>query len=238
MQYKDFPFDVKVDLNRNEFEGYASVFGNVDAQGDIIEKGAFAKTIKERMHKKLIKVLWQHFEPMGLPKHLEEDSKGLYAVAKVTDTRENQDRLALMRDGVVDRMSIGYSVIKRELEEPEDGKEQVVRLKEVKLFEFSPVTFAANEEAVVLGVKTLAQLDALLKQFPDLDLLKEGRVLSSSNRAKVEAAIEALQALLDAASQPEKSTGEGEQPPPADIDPEFIQSMLASMRQTRKRIGG
>jgi len=97
MEIKSFPFEAKVDLDKNEFEGYASTFGNRDLVGDIVERGAFAKTIQERLPKGLVKVLWQHYEPMGLPKHMEEDSKGLYVVAKVSKTNENQDRLQLMK---------------------------------------------------------------------------------------------------------------------------------------------
>jgi len=57
-----------VDLEKYEFEGYASTFGNEDLVGDIVEKGAFKKTIQERLPKNLIKVLWQHYDPMGVPK--------------------------------------------------------------------------------------------------------------------------------------------------------------------------
>jgi len=234
VEIKSFPFEVKVDLEKNEFEGYASTFGNTDLVGDVVEKGAFKKTIQERLPKNLIKVLWRHYEPMGLPKHMEEDSKGLYVVAKVSKTNENQDRLQLMKDGVVDRLSIGYDVVKREIEELEDGK-RIVHLKELKLYEFSPVTFAANEEAVITGVKNM-ELEGLLKRIPQLEqYLKAGRVLSAANRQKVEAAIEALQALLEAAEEPEKSTPKGQEPPMLDgIDPEEFQSVLDELRTYRK----
>ncbi len=44
---------------------------------------------------------------MGVPLAIEEDDKGLYVLAQVSRTRENADRLQLMKDGVVDRLSIG-----------------------------------------------------------------------------------------------------------------------------------
>jgi HK97 family phage prohead protease len=53
---KNFSFEVKA-TGDNEFEGYASVFRNVDSYRDIIEPGAFTKTIQES---KRVKVLWQH----------------------------------------------------------------------------------------------------------------------------------------------------------------------------------
>lgn len=236
MEIKSFPFEAKVDLEKYEFEGYASTFGNIDLVGDIVEKGAFKKTIQERLPKNLIKVLWQHYDPMGVPKHMEEDSKGLYVVAKVSKTRENLDRLQLMKDGVVDRLSIGYEVIKREVEETEDGK-QVRRLKELKLYEFSPVTFPANEEAVITRVKG-RELEELLKRIPQLEqYIKAGRVLSAASRQRIEDAIKALQALLVTFEEPENSTPKSQEPPMLDgIDPEEFQSVLEELREFRKSL--
>lgn len=237
MEIKSFPFEAKVDLDKNEFEGYASTFGNRDLVGDIVEKGAFAKTIQERLPKGLVKVLWQHYDPMGLPKHMEEDSKGLYVVAKVSKTNENQDRLQLMKDGVVDRLSIGYDVVKREVDD--SAKDRTVRLKELKLYEFSPVTFPANEEAVITGVKNM-ELEGLLKRIPQLEqYLKAGHSLTTASRQRIEDAIKALQALLVTFKEPEKSTPKGQEPLQLDgIDPDEFQSVLSDLRAYRKMTFG
>jgi len=224
-----------VDLEKYEFEGYASTFGNEDLVGDIVEKGAFKKTIQERLPKNLIKVLWQHYDPMGLPKHMEEDSKGLYVVAKVSKTRENQDRLQLMKDGVVDRLSIGYDVVKREVDD--SAKDRTVRLKELKLYEFSPVTFPANEEAVITGVKG-RELEELLKRIPQLEqYIKAGHFLTTASRQRIEDAIKALQALLNSFEEPEKSTPKSQEPPKIEgIDPEEFQSVLKELKDFRKSL--
>lgn len=233
MQIKSFPFEAKVDLDKNEFEGYASTFGNRDLVGDIVERGAFAKTIQERFPKGMVKVLWQHYDPMGVPKHMEEDSKGLYVVAKVSKTNENHDRLQLMKDGVVDRLSIGYDVVKREVDD--SAKDRTVRLKELKLYEFSPVTFPANEEAVITGVKEM-ELEGLLKRIPQLEQhIKAGHSLTTASRQRIEDAIKALQALLVTCEEPEKSTPKSQEPPKIDgIDPEEFQSVLSELRNYRK----
>ena len=107
---KSFPFEVKVVMEKMEFEGYASTFGNVDKVGDIVEKGAFKRTLDQRFPKGLVKVLWQHNEPIGRPVKMYEDGKGLYVEAKISKTRLGDEALELMRDGVIDQMSIGYSV--------------------------------------------------------------------------------------------------------------------------------
>ena len=46
-EYKSFKFELESADESGEFSGYAAVFGNKDSGGDIIEKGAFSKTIRE-----------------------------------------------------------------------------------------------------------------------------------------------------------------------------------------------
>ena len=39
--------------NKGEFTGYASVFGNVDLGGDIVERGAFQKSLRRKGYRKV-----------------------------------------------------------------------------------------------------------------------------------------------------------------------------------------
>ncbi len=57
-------------------KGYASVFGNMDSDGDIITAGAYRKTISENRSR--IKYLYHHEleKPLGTMIHLDEDQKG------------------------------------------------------------------------------------------------------------------------------------------------------------------
>ena len=57
-EFKSVKFNLESADENGEFSGYAAVFGNVDAGGDVIEKGAFAKTIAEDFDR--IKILSQH----------------------------------------------------------------------------------------------------------------------------------------------------------------------------------
>jgi uncharacterized protein len=162
MKTMSFPFECKADTEKGEFEGYASVFNNVDSYGDIMIQGAFQKTIVDMAHR--IKVLWNHswFHPIGKPLVMQEDSKGLYVKAKISPTTMGKDVLQLLKDGVVNEMSIGYST---EVEEW-DSTTKTRKLKQVKLYEFSPVTFAANELATVTGVKSH---DDLMQMYQSLN---------------------------------------------------------------------
>ena len=230
MLYKSLPFEVKADESKRRFTGYASKFGNLDLHHDVILKGAFAKTIQERHPKNMIKVLWQHMEPIGVPDVIKEDDEGLYVEGKISKTRLGDEAIELMKDGVVDGMSIGYDVIKDEAD-PETG---IRYLKELKLYEVSVVTWGANPEAGVTNVKHLQALNSLLKDdeglrhlteikslidglnerldsgvfgtkdgniIINMEELKAGRVLSKKNRGNLEQAMSLIDTVLKTAEE-------------------------------------
>lgn len=186
MLYKASKFEIKASAE-NTIEGYAAYFGNVDSYGDIIEQGAFTKTLKENNNR--VKVLWQHNtnEPIGKPIQMEQDSKGLYIKAKISMTDVGRKAMELMRDGVIDEMSIGYDIIKDEFK----GKNRM--LKELRLWEFSPVTFAANEKARITSAKNFN------------DLLYD---IKHADKNEIINAITKLNELLASLEPDEKSTHE------------------------------
>lgn len=154
-EYKAVRFElISSDETTGEFSGYASVFGNVDDGGDIVEKGAFSKTIVEDFAR--IKILSQHDQyelPIGKPIELREDEKGLYIRGKISDTQKGRDIQTLLKDGVLNELSIGYDAVDYEI----DGESHVRRLKQVKLWEVSIVTWAMNDQATIDDVKSLAE---------------------------------------------------------------------------------
>jgi len=150
MQYRSFPFEVKaIDETEGTFEGYASVYGNIDSHESIIEKGAFTKTLKENRAR--VKVLWNHNpdEPIGRPLEMKSDGIGLQVKGKISETTRGKDVLILMRDKVITELSFGFDTI-------QDKWENGVRhIKEVRLWEFSPVTWASNELAAISGERAI-----------------------------------------------------------------------------------
>lgn len=169
MERKALTFEIKKDdIAGRVFSGYASTF-DVDLGGDIITQGAFKKTIEGRQQ--AVKILWQHNEPIGKSMRLYEDSIGLFVEGKVSKTRLGDEALELMRDRVVDQMSIGFSIPAGKSEMSEDGL-RIIR--EVKLYEFSPVTFPMNENAIITSVKNMKDAIALGKvEQKDLKELSE-----------------------------------------------------------------
>lgn len=202
MELKSLRFELKaLDDTEGTFEGYAATFSDrPDSYGDVIERGAFTKTLQENASR--IKILWQHntWEPIGRPLEMREDESGLYVKGKLTlGVQRAREALELMRDGVVTELSIGYETVKDVV------MDNVRHLKELRLFDISPVTFAANPDALILAAKFDARL-------AELEHLKSGRALSAASIEKARAAIDALNALISSAestpgeAEPEKST--------------------------------
>ncbi len=162
----DFSLQVKSLDNTGRFAGYASVFDVVDSQKDIILRGAFAYTLKGRVGE--IKMLWQHqqSEPIGVFERMFEDSNGLYVEGRLLlDVAKAREAYALLKEGAIGGLSIGYSPIKYRMHE----KTGVRMLTEVELWEISLVTFPANEAAKITVVKQEEPQPQLLELVQVLD---------------------------------------------------------------------
>jgi HK97 family phage prohead protease len=188
-------------------EGYASTFGNVDLGGDVIEQGAFTKTINET--KGVWPILLDHnpSTPVGWNVEAVEDKKGLKTKSEIlliTDEAKNRYELAKRAAKYKTKMgmSIGFSLVKWEY----DKEGQVRKIKEVKMWEHSLVTFPMNPKATVSAVKNLSddQVQKLIEM-----LKKAGYSLKEINSAL---GLVALDQGNDSAADPES-------------DPELLQSL-------------
>lgn len=190
LEFKTGQLEAKADLSKHEFEGYASVFGNKDDGGDIVEQGAFKDSLTIRG--KRVKVLWQHnvYMPIGKPKTLEEDSKGLKFHARVSRTAVGNDTMILINDGVIEEMSIGFRTTK----DSYDTESSTRHILKAELWEISPVTWGMNALTEITGSKSVADLQMTLKAFgalPDI----EGAILNTENHQLARNALAALEAL-------------------------------------------
>lgn len=145
------------------FKGYASTFGNVDRDDDIIVKGAFGRIDEP----KRVKLLWQHnmAEPIGIWTKMHEDDKGLYVEGQLAlKTQRGAEAYELMKMGALGDMSIGFRTLDAEAGRVEgtSGKaaRSVRRIKKVKLYEVSVVTIPANPLATVDAVKAAGLAEA------------------------------------------------------------------------------
>lgn len=190
------------------FTGYGAVFGNIDSYGDVIKKGAFARTIHEaKTTGQWPAMLEQHggwgmtasdLTPIGVWTDLEEDDLGLKVAGKFAPTPRGQEMHALMKmtpRPAINGLSIGYLPIKwSNRSKPEEPRRT---LEEVKLFEISPVTFPANGKARVGSVKAT---DLTERDFERV-LTQDAGLTRSEARAVMRSGFSALKAMQDAGGE-------------------------------------
>ena len=132
------------------FEGYASLFGVADLGRDVVMPGAFADSLRRR-GAGAIRMLFQHdpAQPIGRWLAVAETARGLYVRGRlnlaVGRTREIH---ALMRDGALDGLSIGFRV-----ERARTDRAGLRRLEKLDLWEISVVTFPMLPGARIGAVK-------------------------------------------------------------------------------------
>lgn len=133
-------------------EGYASLFGLRDQGGDMVARGAYAKSL-ERMRARggRVRMLWQHdpAQPIGIWDEIREDDKGLWVRGRLLPgvTRATE-AAALIAAGALDGLSIGYRTLRAQ-KSPKGGRV----LEEIELWEVSLVTFPMLREARLDGIK-------------------------------------------------------------------------------------
>lgn len=196
--YKAAPIGDLIDADEKNgiVKGYGSFFDNMDSDQDIIRKGAYTKTIKENGER--VKYLYQHdmMQPIGKMIELYEDSKGLVFVAEIPKTRLGSDVIELMKAGVITENSVGILPIQKEM------KQGYREIREVKLFEISAVTLAANDQAKILDVKGEKNLDQLYKRYDNIaKLIRKGEISDEMGFA-LEAEILKLKSLFMNITEP------------------------------------
>ena len=140
--------EVEID---GSFSGYASVFGLPDLGNDVIEKGAFAKSLASRKSSG-VRMLWQHdaAEPIGVWTDIREDARGLYVEGRLAKgVARAREALELMRAGGLDGLSIGFRTVKAR----KDARTGLRHITEADLWEISVVTFPMLPQARINNLK-------------------------------------------------------------------------------------
>ena len=190
--YKAAPVGELIDADEKAgiIKGYGSYFGNKDSDNDVITKGAYKKTIAENGDR--VKYLYQHDmnQPIGKMTELYEDDKGLVFVAEIAKTQMGMDVVELMKSGVITENSVGIMPIQKE------NKGDYREIKEVKLYEISAVTLAANDQAKILDVKGNIDVEKLSKRYDNLSKLIRKGSISDEMGFAIEAEILKLKSLF------------------------------------------
>lgn len=177
-EFKTLDVDTKTRRVKNAF----SKIGVLDSDRDIIDENAYNKTIPERgpSGKSLIWHQADHsgslLKSLGKFQELYVDKSNGYLVG-VTDIRKTatgNDMLELYSMGDINQHSIGFSVVKRDVMNPDDYTNRYSIIRELKLYEGSAVLWGANEFTPNLSVgksDVKAQQEAAEKYLSEMERL-------------------------------------------------------------------
>lgn len=162
--------------------GYGSVFGVKDSYADVIEPGAFGASLaRHKQAGTMPAMLWQHdpTQPIGRWEEAREDNRGLFLRGELNlATAKGQEAYALVKQGALDGLSIGYSV-----SQSKAGKDGLRLLTEIDLWEISIVTFPSNHGARLTGVKAAGEALQLRDRGHLEDLLRDAGLSRGAARA-------------------------------------------------------
>ena len=145
------------------FSGYASLFGTPDLGRDVVERGAFAKSLRSRGASG-VRMLFQHdpAQPIGVWSELREDDRGLFVRGRLaTEVARGREILSLMKAGALDGLSIGFRVVRARKEAATGFR----RILEADLWEISVVTFPMLPGARIRQVKSGAESLPTTREF-------------------------------------------------------------------------
>ncbi len=195
------------DEKQMRFKGYGAVFGNVDSYGDVIEQGAFAKTLAESEKSgRWPAMLAQHggwgisstdMTPIGVWEGLSENGTGLKAAGVLAPTPRGTEIYTLMKmkpRPAIDGLSIGYIAKKFTLGTKPSEPRRL--LHEVELMEISPVTFPANGKARVTSVKSADFTERDFERW----LMQDAGLTRSEARIVLNQGFKSLLSMQDAGS--------------------------------------
>jgi HK97 family phage prohead protease len=214
-------FETRASDDGFTLEGYGAVFDSptrIDSwEGtfdEVIAKGAFAKTLKERTPV----VQFDHGHdiatgsvPIAAVEKIREDSKGLFVSARMFDNPRVEPIRQAIAGGAIDGMSFRFRVVREEWDD--SGDIAVRTIKEVELFELGPVVFPAYD-ATSVGVRSL---------LADLDDTQRARLLTDLG---VDAARSGTSTPPPDAAPEGTSGSEG-------TDPRAVQALAAASRAAR-----
>jgi HK97 family phage prohead protease len=168
------------DQGAGEITGFASVYGNVDLQDDVMEPGALAKSASDwSRSKSRVPLLDWHGDSIsriiGSVAQLKSISQGLWFRAGFTSDEQGQRARQLAKDGHLSGVSIGWMPIHQTVKTV--GARLVRSVSEARLLEISLTPVPANPLAQLASVKSLGEgkaiSDAPWSNFTEADYTLE-----------------------------------------------------------------
>ena len=190
------------DVNSDEgiFSGYGSTFGNLDLGGDMIQAGAFTKSLDEWHSKNEMPFLLAFHDmnrPIGDWLEMREDEKGLFVRGQlwVKGDRRIEDAVMaynMLRGTGQKTLSIGYRVNDYEMQDSINGSIRVI--KQIDLVEVSIVPIPMNPQAKITAVKSLKDEEGNILSKRDVErALRDAGLSTRQSKAFIAGGYEALE---------------------------------------------
>lgn len=158
LEFKSVRFEIKNLTESGSFRGVASVYGNKDLGNDVMDQGAFTKTIAERGEK--VRLMDSHKTRIGIARVQDTphglETEGIINLDKQAGRDAYSDLKFYQDHGLPMGLSIGYQTVKADpASQTTDGARH---LKEVRLWEVTVTEFPMNMEAQVTAVKSFGDI--------------------------------------------------------------------------------
>lgn len=192
MQRKSFQVhNIKASRAERTITGIASVFGNVDAVGDVVQPGAFRKAIADfNAGRGRALFLWNHDKsqpPVAKILELSEVGRSALPAAVLAKAPEATGGLRIKRQyfkdafsdrvyqsviaGAVREMSFAYDVIRYSMRE--QNSKQIRLLEELALYDVSDVLWGANAATAAAGAKHRTFMSRRSRKSPVLSTMQQ-----------------------------------------------------------------
>ena len=174
---KEFEIELKKSKSKKgAVEAVFSVFNNKDSDGDVVIPGAVRSGFKSGD----VPMVWSHKwdMPIGKGKIKQDNDKATFEGNFFMDTEAGKEAYNLVKSmGDLQQWSFGFRVEDSEVgkwQKNADAEEETARyLKDLTVYEVSPVLVGANQETYTMAIKEASEKDELEKKVVDTESMDE-----------------------------------------------------------------
>lgn len=152
--------DIELKDESGQVEAVFSLFNSLDSDGDVVVPGA----VKSGFKNDQVPMVWSHKwdMPIGKGTIAQDDDKAVFKGEFFMDTESGKEAYNLVKNmGDMQQWSFGYKVNDSEFEKFKDndgGMTNARYLKDLTVYEVSPVLVGANQDTYTLAIKSNTEL--------------------------------------------------------------------------------
>ena len=149
--------DIELKDDSGQVEAVFSIFNSLDSDGDVVMPGAVKSGFKNNQ----VPMVWSHKWDMPIGKGTinQDKDKAVFKGEFFMDTESGKEAYNLVKNmGDMQQWSFGYKVNDSEFAKA-DGQDSDARyLKDLTVYEVSPVLVGANQDTYTLAIKSNTEL--------------------------------------------------------------------------------